>query len=71
MQWSWIAQAGLRTQFDEHITYRSLVLLLVVAFAALTFGFLSKKAADEMKSGNQTIETKITESQITEKKGEK
>lgn len=58
-------------QIDEHITYRSLILLLVVSLAALTFGFLSKKAADEMKSGSQTIEAKITESQITEKKGKK
>lgn len=58
-------------QIDEHISYRGVVVFVLLGLGLLAFGYLSKKEAEEFNAGNQTIEARVTESQVIEKKGKK
>ena len=58
-------------QIDEHISYRGIIAFFILGLGLVVVGYLSKKQAEEITAGNQTIEAKVTESQVTEKKGEK
>lgn len=58
-------------QIDEHISYRGIIVFFLLGLGLLTAGYLSKKQAEELNAGNQTVEARITNSQVTEKKGKK
>ncbi|MCB1276793.1 DUF3592 domain-containing protein [Prosthecobacter sp.] len=58
-------------QIDEHISYRGIIVFILLGLGFMVMGFLSKKQADELSAGNQTIEARVTESKVTEKKGKK
>lgn len=58
-------------QIDEHISYRGIIVFVLLGLGFMVMGFLSKKQADELKAANQTVEARVTESQVTEKKGKK
>ena len=56
---------------DEHISYRGIVVFVLLGLGLMAVGLLSKKQADELSTGNQTIEADVTESKVTEKSGKK
>lgn len=58
-------------QINDHISYKGVVLLLVIGVAFITLGVLAQKESAEMQAGSQEIEARVTQSKIVEKKGKK
>lgn len=58
-------------KLDDHASYPVVALIILCGVGLGIFGTLSKKGADELKADSQTIEARITTSEIREKNGKK
>lgn len=58
-------------QIDEHISFRGIVVFILIGLAFVAFGVMSKMERDQLNAEGQVTEGRITSSRVMEKKGRK